>query len=430
MKACLCLSALISLFPFFTIFNSTTLTIVYGTLAMVVTLVFFYLVSVFLSCALLGLQRLAAFQVIFGSLIRLSDVPTGLDVVLLQETEESVEAGNRAAATLSRIRSEIKKNSVRPDYKETDNGDYGNLIGDVINGDVLSGDFHIVMSPIGKLQSSPISLSKPGKEKVGKRRRRLIAEATGEIEIERTKVLEESNAVMELTRSFSSRLNLGSELRVGQAMPRLSFLHEENLVAWCYARSVLLNFGARFNARLELVTWSCAVATFGMAIAMLSVLFGQPDASSQYQAFSSPFFRQAITSMLAFSVFLIAYTYMGACVNDSLSNHRNMLSSHLMRVREFIMECRFKAKRCFDSDSHSRGHDSLSVNIYLEHWENVDRVLSTAVQSVGASNDHQPFTVLGFSAHYGVPKAIASFTLSFVFTLATVFYTAYFSQKY
>jgi len=198
----------------------------------------------------------------------------------------------------------------------------------------------------------------------------------------------------------------------GYAMvPRISFEHPQNVIAWVYCRVAIQNFGDRFRHRIDIyVGGTCILAIILMIVSLLNIIM----AHDRRAAFGETLFVQSLITVTILIIFILILFQSGAHVNDELNLHKVTLSA-----RELVL-LRKKLNH-FQRCQHVQSEEAEEQS---EYYQSITEVIQQGLEILSINTELKPFKILGMDAQMALVLSICTASITFYSTLITFYANA------
>jgi hypothetical protein len=176
--------------------------------------------------------------------------------------------------------------------------------------------------------------------------------------------------------------------------PILPLDTSENVVAWLVTRRLLVNVGYRYFIRLGALNSQAVLLTFGVAVALLSILLtsdreGVPSAAD-IEATSI-----AMVELVLLTSHILTMLYCGVCANSQAEEHACQLTGRQMEARQ----------ACHALESKDKPDAALK-------YRQCSEMLEMTVLSIRGDANLQPVTILGLKADKQLLRTITAGALT------------------
>lgn len=176
------------------------------------------------------------------------------------------------------------------------------------------------------------------------------------------------------------------------------------------------------------------LATFGLFLFILVLIFVKPSNELKLKSFSTPLFWQTAFSIVALATFLIIYTFEAYCVNESYNKHRLILAQHSYQLDEEQAYITAKIHELSMSTINretnnnrrklSDFHESPEItylNQELMTLKRISTTLSSISHLLGVQSQVNPTEVFGLKAELSLTFGLISALLSLFLLLISVY---------
>eukprot|EP01031_Cornospumella_fuschlensis_P030357 gene30357-36681_t len=212
------------------------------------------------------------------------------------------------------------------------------------------------------------------------------------------------------TESTSTRLSaaLGEGAHIDESScaryPRITFECPQNVLAWTYARSVIINFGNRFRYRMDIYI----ICTMLLAVMLMVYSLAKIGSSSdRLNTAKSPFFLQCLLIVTVLIIFLVIHSQVASSVNKELQLHKKTLLARKLRIQSYINRLpRSAGESC------------------KEHLELIMSNIEIAEGSVDGGNELTPFKLFGIEANDALTISVLTTAVSFYSVVFSLIFSA------
>lgn len=186
-------------------------------------------------------------------------------------------------------------------------------------------------------------------------------------------------------------------------LPRLSFKHLANLIAWTHARLMFQSLGWRWLGRLNIIVYS-AMAMSALFFALIVSMIVNAD--DTHQTFFSVGVLQLLLTIIVTNAFILRAVFEGSQVNGNYAAQSELMSIQLLKCHRIMEALRSSMK--VEADEHARAY----IERQLEHTEQMGSCIESMTSILETNNSLRPHRVLGFAASMELFNVVLSYTIS------------------